>query len=169
MRRKTSSLRRPNPEIERPGRAFDPAPRKRFPQSFVTAPASYSTRLSNGQEKFTAFDEACDLKSRLRLHLFRASFGVRTRPRVAFRILKTFAKESSCDSKLVCARVGHTRHHITSRLAAFTSLPRQRCIENRSLIRGQNWILYATQLSSWRKATHSFYRRGLSSPITIIW
>src|SRR5438477_1672288 len=154
------------------------------------------------REKFSAFDEECDLKTHLRLHLFRASFGVeqqkrcedashsqstsceiygrcpftfapafgvRTRPRVAFRILKTFVKESTCDSKLACARVGHTRHHITLRLAAFTSLPRQRCIENRSLIRAQNWILYATQLSSWRKATDSFYRRGLSSPITIIW
>jgi len=77
----------------------------------------HSTRTATSKP---AFAKASAWQARLRHHLFRASFGVRTRPRVAFRILKTFAKESTCDSKLVCPRVGHTRHHITSRLAAFT-------------------------------------------------
>jgi hypothetical protein len=76
--------------------------------------------LSRAIRSIIHLTKVCDLKTALRVHLFCASFGVRTRPRVAFRIVKTFAKESTCDSKLVCARVGHTRHHITSRLAAFT-------------------------------------------------
>src|SRR5438094_3052383 len=45
--------------------------------------------------------------------------------------LKAFAKDCSCDREFVCARVGHTRRRITSRLAALILSPRLRCIENR--------------------------------------
>jgi hypothetical protein len=56
------------------------------------------------------------------------------------------------------------RRHIILRLTAFMSLPRQRCIENGSLSRARNWTFYAIQLSSRRKTTPSFCRRGALFP-----
>ena len=97
------------------------------------------------------------------------AFGVRSAmsPRIAFGRLRASPKESTCDKKFVSAS-GHMRRHIILRLTAFMSLPRQRCIENGSLIRARNWTFYAIQLSSWRKTTPSA-GVGPFSPITILW
>jgi hypothetical protein len=46
-------------------------------------------------------------------------------PRIAFRRLKAFAKESGLIGNLVCETIG-TRRHITSGLAALTPLPPRR-------------------------------------------
>jgi REP-associated tyrosine transposase len=84
---------------------------------------------------------------------------VRTRPRVAFRILKTFANERTCDSKLLCESWPHAPpHYFTPRgiyMITAATLHRKPLFDSRAkldLLRDTTFELaksYALILQAW--------------------